>query len=158
MANITEIVHGSANWDVAANQNFDSLNAELASATSDTGWKSDGISLVNGFEIYSSNDSDKIVYRIANFGGVKDVLLFKGGLKTPTDFPINSWIKVMNMPQEILNFYGKNSAVQLGIICYTEANEPVRGAFNNVTGALSLYTSSTLKAGTRIQFNEIFVA
>lgn len=70
MANLVTINHGASGWDEAENTNFKNLNDSLGTPKSDTGWLSDGITLVNGTQDAEQlhNANRKIGYRIMDFG------------------------------------------------------------------------------------------
>ena len=94
MAMIVVIEPGAAGWNVNVNQNFQALNNELTSLVSDTGWLSDGITLLNGTVVKDTQPNNVPMYRLVKIKvGNSDVKLLsvRAGIKgcTPGSQIIN---------------------------------------------------------------------
>lgn len=154
MANIQSIDYGATDWSKIINENFKAIGNGNGTF-SDTGWVKDGVTLVNGAQIYSAFPGDQPAYRIVQLGTLN--LLFINGSVKGLDYAAGEVnVNVANFPVAVPNWFTAHQTVN------THYNTDVFATkFNWIWngGDLKLQQISTaITPDTWVGFSEVFIA
>jgi len=152
---LTDIDYGSNSWNKTVNQNLQKLNGRFT----DTGWRTEGLTLVNGFTQFVGESGavnkamDEPAYRIYGLDGLAKIMLLKGSIVAPdSDLKTSLFMKIT---QEIRSYFYNNSGVQ--ICWFGEDSYRHQLQFISVTDGIAMSTDVPFSALKSIQLNQTFI-
>ena len=155
VAEIQMIDHGTANWDAIFNANMKAIG-NGATTFSDTGWIKDGITLMNGAQVYSAFAGDTPQFRIVQFGSL-NIMMLVGAIKGLQAAAGSIDIDAITMPSAFNDWFNQHPLVN--------------GNFSNSAGGfrhdwyagknnvLTLkYSDKEVAADSFLSFNNTFIS
>lgn len=154
MSRIQTIDHNQADWDKIFNANFAAIgNGE--DTFSDTGYITDGITLLNGAQKYSDFAGDVPGYRIVQLGSV-NILMVTGSFKGITANAGSVLIKYASFPAAVLDWFNKHQTMNNHYATSIFVNRYSWLFQDNYLILQSTVTS--VNAGDWLSFNHVFIA
>lgn len=158
MAEIQMIDHGSANWDKIFNANFKAIG-NGSTTFSDTGWIKDGITLLNGAEVYSSFAGDVPKFRIVQLGSV-GILMIVGSVKNVIvpRTGIGLAIPVATFPSTLYDWFAKHPLVNHYFSNTTNVSQEAWLVNENSEVDLSMASATDTDGTKSHSFNNVFIS
>ncbi|WP_338230774.1 hypothetical protein [Lactiplantibacillus paraxiangfangensis] len=158
MDSLPILVPGEAGWDKIWNDNAAKIVAAINGATEDSGWITNGITLINGFTEFGGSAYDTLQYRYVSLGGAKKAVLVNGGLKVPDNLQADNWMDFCTVPDDLNQFILDNPAVKQGFSGFVSGGSVVAMSFNLNTKKIAVRSKETIAEGDRLQVNYIGIA
>ncbi|MFC6202562.1 hypothetical protein ACFP1L_11880 [Lactiplantibacillus nangangensis] len=124
MAKIVVIDHAATNWEQIENKNFDSLNQQVTSMISDSGWTNAGMVLLNGtVEQNPDKDNGKPQYRFVKLQGPSEI------------------IRILSVRAVVKGSTASSSIIGLPEFVYSENDSVLGASFGDFSYRATLWTT-----------------